>query len=51
MTGKVSCSPRCVGKVFNSKEWEGSLEGWVKLIGSTFSEIGFEAQFTADSTT
>jgi len=26
------------------------LEGGVKFIGSTFGEIGFEAQFTADST-
>jgi len=42
---------RCTGKAFNSKEGKGSLEGGVKFIGSTFSEIGFEAQFTADSTT
>jgi len=55
MTRIVSYSPRytylsCVGKAFNSKEGEGSLDGGVKFIGSTFGEIGFDAQFTANST-
>jgi len=37
-------------KAFNSKEGEGSLEGGVKFIGSTFGEIEFKAQFTKDPT-
>jgi len=41
---------RYVGKAFNSREGEGSLEGGVKFIGSIFDKIEFEAQFTADST-
>jgi len=42
---------KCTGKAFNSKKGEGSLEGGVKFIGFTFGEIGFEVQFTVDSTT
>jgi len=40
---------RCAYKAFNSKEGEGSMEGGVKFMGFTFSEIRFEAQFTTDS--
>ena len=38
-------------KAFNSKEEVGSLEGLVKSVGSIVGEMGFDAQFTAESTT
>jgi len=40
---------RCVGKTFNSKEGEGSLEGGVKFIGYTCGEIGGPIHSTFDN--
>jgi len=39
---------RCLGKAFNSRGGDDSMEG-VKFVGSRFSEVGLDAQFTTES--
>ena len=39
---------RYLGKALSSKKEGDSMEGGVKFVGSRFSEIGLDAQFTAE---